>query len=129
MVTGWLNQRDFSRLSDGTADRPVYVAGINIIGLEDNVVSANAEWDALQEQKDTINMLLSRADERQDFAFKELNAYREDTDDKKVDASFNQPLESKVSSFRQSIAAIEVRGIHCGGPSTLGAKFEEAMND
>ena len=39
MVTGWLNQRDFSRLSDGTADRPVYVAGINIIGLDNDVVT------------------------------------------------------------------------------------------
>ena len=39
LVTGWLNQRDMSRLSDGTADRPVFVVGMNIVGLDGDVVT------------------------------------------------------------------------------------------
>jgi len=38
MVTGWLNQRDISRLGNGDADRVVYVAGINIVGFDGDVV-------------------------------------------------------------------------------------------
>jgi hypothetical protein len=38
LMTGWLNQRDISRVSNGDADRVVYVAGINIIGTDENVV-------------------------------------------------------------------------------------------
>lgn len=39
MVRGWLNQRDASRTSDGTIDRVVYVAGINIVGFDNDVVT------------------------------------------------------------------------------------------
>jgi hypothetical protein len=39
LVTGWLNQRDVSRVSNGDADRVVYIAGINIIGTDNNVVT------------------------------------------------------------------------------------------
>ena len=38
LLTGWLDQRDVSRMSDGTADRPVYVVGMNIIALDDSVI-------------------------------------------------------------------------------------------
>lgn len=38
LLTGWLNQRDISRTSDGTADRSVYVVGMNIIALDDSVI-------------------------------------------------------------------------------------------
>jgi hypothetical protein len=38
LLTGWLNQRDVSRFSNDDADRIVYVAGINIIAKDDNVV-------------------------------------------------------------------------------------------
>jgi len=38
LLTGWLDQRDMSRMSDGTADRPVYVVGMNIIALDDSVI-------------------------------------------------------------------------------------------
>jgi len=38
LLTGWLDQRDTSRMSDGTADRPVYVVGMNIIALDDSVI-------------------------------------------------------------------------------------------
>ena len=45
LVTGWLNQRDISRVSNGDADRIVYVAGINIIGKDDNVVNTLRSLD------------------------------------------------------------------------------------
>jgi hypothetical protein len=38
LLTGWLDQRDYSRMSDGTADRAVYVVGMNIIALDDSVI-------------------------------------------------------------------------------------------
>jgi len=38
LLTGWLDQRDMSRMSDGTADRPVYVVGMNIIALDNSVI-------------------------------------------------------------------------------------------
>ena len=38
LLTGWLDQRDFSRTSDNTIDRPVYVVGMNIIALDDTTV-------------------------------------------------------------------------------------------
>lgn len=38
LLTGWLNQRDVSRFSNDDADRIVYVAGINIIAKDDNVI-------------------------------------------------------------------------------------------
>jgi hypothetical protein len=38
LLTGWLDQRDVSRTSNGTADRQVYVVGMNIIALDDSTV-------------------------------------------------------------------------------------------
>ena len=40
MLTGWLDQRDVSRTSDGTADRTIYVVGMRIVALDANTVSA-----------------------------------------------------------------------------------------
>lgn len=39
LLTGWLDQRDVSRMADGTADRAVYVVGMNIIALDDSVIA------------------------------------------------------------------------------------------
>jgi hypothetical protein len=59
LVTGWLNQRDMSRLSDGTADRPVYVVGMNIVGLDGDVVTDLVELDkARQGQEETMLVTL-----------------------------------------------------------------------
>jgi hypothetical protein len=38
LLTGWLDQRDMSRMSDGTADRPVYVVGMNVIALDKTTI-------------------------------------------------------------------------------------------
>ena len=38
LLTGWLDQRDFSRTSDNTIDRPVYVVGMNIIPLDHSTI-------------------------------------------------------------------------------------------
>lgn len=38
LLTGWLDQRDVSRMQDGTADRQVYVVGMNIIALDDSTI-------------------------------------------------------------------------------------------
>lgn len=38
MLTGWFDQRDISRTSDGTADRTVYVVGMNIVAFDDSTV-------------------------------------------------------------------------------------------
>jgi hypothetical protein len=38
LLTGWLDQRDVSRMHDGTADRQVYVVGMNIIALDDSTI-------------------------------------------------------------------------------------------
>ena len=38
LLTGWLDQRDVSRMGDGTADRQVYVVGMNIIALDESTV-------------------------------------------------------------------------------------------
>ena len=59
MVVGWLNQRDYSRLSDGTADRAVYVAGMNIVGFDGDVVSdLQALNTARQGQEETMLVTL-----------------------------------------------------------------------
>lgn len=39
LLTGWFDQRDISRTSDGTADRLVYVVGMNIVALDESVVA------------------------------------------------------------------------------------------
>jgi hypothetical protein len=39
MLTGWFDQRDSSRTSDGTADRTVYVVGMNIVAFDNATVS------------------------------------------------------------------------------------------
>lgn len=38
LLTGWLDQREVSRMADGTADRAVYVVGMNIIALDDSTI-------------------------------------------------------------------------------------------
>lgn len=38
LLTGWLDQRDVSRMTDGTADRAIYVVGMNIIALDDSTI-------------------------------------------------------------------------------------------
>jgi hypothetical protein len=74
LVTGWLNQRDYSRLSDGTADRAVYVAGINIVALDDSTVGDLLSLDgARQGAEETIPVtlkgrLITRFDRRPDVA-------------------------------------------------------------
>jgi hypothetical protein len=39
LLTGWLDQRDVSRTSDGTADRTIYVVGMKIVALDATTVS------------------------------------------------------------------------------------------
>lgn len=74
LVTGWLNQRDFSRLSDGTADRPVYVAGINIVAMEAGTVQDITGLDLArqgQEETQVVTLkgrLVTKFDRRQDVA-------------------------------------------------------------
>lgn len=74
LVTGWLNQRDFSRLSDGTADRAVYVTGINIVALDDSTVGDLVDLDkARQGAEETMAVtlkgrLITRFDRRPDVA-------------------------------------------------------------
>ncbi len=38
MLTGWFEQRDVSRTSDGTADRTVFVVGMNLVAFDDSTV-------------------------------------------------------------------------------------------
>jgi len=45
LATGWLDQRNISRISDGTMDRMVYVAGINIVALDDSTVGDLVDLD------------------------------------------------------------------------------------
>ena len=77
LVTGWLNQRDIARLSDGTADRQVYVAGINIVGLDGDVVTDLVSLDkSRQGSEETMlvtlkGRLVTRFDRRPNIA-KEL---------------------------------------------------------
>lgn len=74
LATGWLNQRDFSRLSDGTADRAVYVTGINIVALDDSTVGDLVDLDKMRagnEETQTVTLkgrLITRFDRRPDVA-------------------------------------------------------------
>lgn len=69
LLTGWLNHRDISRTSNGTVDRVVYVAGMNIIALDDNVVSEIlGVQTAGQEETRMVNLagrLVTKFDRRQ----------------------------------------------------------------
>lgn len=38
MLTGWFEQRDISRTSDGTADRSIFVVGMNLVAFDDSTV-------------------------------------------------------------------------------------------
>jgi hypothetical protein len=38
LLTGWFDQRDVSRTSDGSADRLIYVVGMNIVALDESTV-------------------------------------------------------------------------------------------
>jgi hypothetical protein len=74
MAKGWLNQRDASRTSDGTIDRLVYVAGINIVGFDGDVVNDLVALDsARQGQAETQlvtlkGRLVTNFDRRQGIA-------------------------------------------------------------
>jgi hypothetical protein len=74
LVTGWLNQRTYSRLPDGTADRAVYVTGINIVALDDSTVGDLLEIDKMRagnEETQTVTLkgrLITRFDRRPDVA-------------------------------------------------------------
>ena len=76
LVTGWLNQRDYSRLSDGTADRAVYVVGMNIVALDDSTVGDLVDLDkARQGNEETQQVtlkgrMITRFDRRPDVADK-----------------------------------------------------------
>lgn len=39
LLTGWFDQRDVSRTSDGSADRMIYVVGMNVVALDESTVS------------------------------------------------------------------------------------------
>lgn len=39
LLVGWLNQRDVARTSDGTAVNKVYVVGMNIVALDNDVIA------------------------------------------------------------------------------------------
>jgi hypothetical protein len=45
LATGWLDQRDISRTSNNVMDRLVYVAGINIVALDDSTVGDLVDLD------------------------------------------------------------------------------------
>jgi hypothetical protein len=74
LVTGWLNQRTYSRLPDGTADRAVYVTGINIVALDDSTVGDLLEIDKMRagnEETQTVTLkgrLITRFDRRPEVA-------------------------------------------------------------
>ena len=79
LVTGWLSQRDIARLSDGTADRTVFVAGINIVGLDGDVVTDLTNLDkARQGSEETMlvtlkGRLVTRFDRRPNVAEADRN--------------------------------------------------------
>jgi hypothetical protein len=74
LVTGWLNQRTYSRLPDGTADRAVYVTGINIVALDDSTVGDLLDLDKMRagnEETQTVTLkgrLITRFDRRPEVA-------------------------------------------------------------
>jgi hypothetical protein len=74
LLTGWLNQRDVSRVSNGDADRIVYIAGINIIGKDNDVVKTLRTLDASRQgaEETTVVTLTGRLvthfDRRQNVA-------------------------------------------------------------
>lgn len=74
LATGWLNQRTYSRLPDGTADRAVYVTGINIVALDDSTVGDLVGLDKMRagnEETQTVTLkgrLITRFDRRPDVA-------------------------------------------------------------
>lgn len=39
LLTGWFDQRDTSRFSDGTADQTKYVVGLNIVALDADTIA------------------------------------------------------------------------------------------
>jgi hypothetical protein len=78
LLTGWLDQRDYSRMSDGTADRAVYVVGMNIIALDDSVIGEIlGESKAGTESTQPITLtgrLVTKFDRRQDVKESERRA-------------------------------------------------------
>lgn len=53
LATGWLDQRSYSRLPDGTADRAVYVVGMNIVALDDSTVNDLVSLDKARQGNET----------------------------------------------------------------------------
>lgn len=57
LATGWLDQRTYSRLPDGTADRPVYVVGMNIVALDDSTVGDLVDLDKGRQGNETTQVV------------------------------------------------------------------------
>jgi hypothetical protein len=53
LATGWLDQRSYSRLPDGTADRAVYVVGMNIVALDESTVNDLVSLDKGRQGNET----------------------------------------------------------------------------
>jgi hypothetical protein len=71
LLTGWLDQRDMSRMSDGTADRPVYVVGMNIIALDNStigeILGASKAGTESTTQLTVTGRLVTKFDRRQNI--------------------------------------------------------------
>jgi hypothetical protein len=71
LLTGWLDQRDMSRMSDGTADRPVYVVGMNIIALDKStigeILGASKAGTESTPQLTVTGRLVTKFDRRQNI--------------------------------------------------------------
>lgn len=52
LVTAWFDQREVSRMSDGTADRRVYVMGIQIIARDPEEIKTLQELDNARQGTD-----------------------------------------------------------------------------
>jgi len=57
LATGWLDQRTYSRLPDGTADRAVYVVGMNIVALDDSTVGDLVDLDKARQGNETTQQV------------------------------------------------------------------------
>jgi hypothetical protein len=57
LATGWLDQRTYSRLPDGTADRAVYVVGMNIVALDDSTVGDLVDLDKSRQGNETTQQV------------------------------------------------------------------------
>lgn len=77
LLTGWFDQRDVSRTSDGVADREVYITGLNLVtfdkqAIEDLEGIDKARQGAERSAVVTIKgRLVTRFDRRQGIAEKD----------------------------------------------------------